>query len=173
MTSLDKFSREYQVRACCHQTRRGWPICSRSIRGIKKTDPFAGLWQQMRSRVHAVDGPYDEFCPSLQKDLSNRVCKRCHSCFTSATAVSRHRKGCLSLKVVCPCLGYQSPKIRCLSTRRRMSMMIRLCPVMPGITVEDILNSPFIEIDVEEEGDEDEQPLNTPRIFGCFVHSLF
>ena len=28
--------------------------------------------------------------------------------------------------------------------------------VMPGITVEHILNSPFIEIDVEEEGDEDE-----------------
>ena len=83
MTSLDKFSREFQVKACCHQTRRGWPICSRSIRGIKKTDPFAGLWQRMKSRVHAVDGPYDEFCPSLQKDLSNRVCKHCHSCFTS------------------------------------------------------------------------------------------
>ena len=97
MTSLDKFSREYQVRACCHQTRRGWPICSRSIRGIKKTDPFAGLWQQMRSRVHAVDGPYDEFCPSLQKDLSNRVCKHCHSYFTSAASVSRHRNGCLFL----------------------------------------------------------------------------
>ena len=59
-----------------------------------------------------------------------------HSYFTSATAVS--------------CLGYQSPNIRCLSTRRWMSTM------MPGITVEHILNSPFIEIDVEEEGDEDE-----------------
>ena len=28
--------------------------------------------------------------------------------------------------------------------------------IVPGITVEHILNSPFIEIDVEEEGDEDE-----------------
>ena len=139
MTSLDKFSREFQVKACCHQTRRGWPICSRSIRGIKKTDPFAGLWQRMKSRVHAVDGPYDEFCPSLQKDLSNRVCKHCHSYFTSAASVSRHRKGCLSL------FGIPVPKSTVLSTRRTMIPILKLgkrMSTMPVITIADFLNKP-------------------------------
>ena len=65
---------------------------------VKKIDPFAVLRQRMvMCRVRAVDGPYDEFCPSLQKDLSNRVCKHCHSYFTSAASVSRHRNGCLFL----------------------------------------------------------------------------
>ena len=67
---------------------------------VKATDQFAGLWQRMAmTRVRAVDGPYNEFCPSVQKEISNsnRICKHCHTYFTSAAAVTRHRRGCTSL----------------------------------------------------------------------------
>ena len=109
----------------------------------------------MKSRVHAVDGPYDEFCPSLQKDLSNRVCKHFHSYFTSAASVSRHRKGCLSF------FGIPVPKSTVFIDEEDDDSDAEIGEkdeddIMPVIIIGDILNSPFIEIDVEEEGDEDE-----------------
>ena len=127
---------------------------------VKATDQFAGLWQRMAmQKVRAVDGPYDEYCPSVEKEITNRVCKHCSGYFTSAAAVTRHRKGCPSL------FGIPVPKPMFINedddgrldddadavTGARNDTND---DVMPVITIEDILNSPFIEIDAQYDDDE-------------------
>ena len=107
-----------------------------------------------------MDVAYDNFCPSLQKELPKRKCKHFNAYFTSAAAVQRHTRG-----QGCPSLfGMPIP---------RPAVMVLYEPddfevddddedadnsddnsdedVMPVITIEDILNSPFIEIAMGEE----------------------
>ena len=89
-----------------------------------------------------MDDSYDEFCPSLQKDLSNRVCKHCHNYFTSAASVSRHRKGCLSL------FGIPVPKPTVFINEEDDDSDAEIGEkdvdddVMPVITIADFLNKP-------------------------------
>ena len=74
----------------------------------------------------------------------------------SSASVSRHRKGYLSL------FGIQVPKPTVFINEENDDSDAEIGEKdvddddMPVITIEDILNSPFIEIDVEKEGDEDE-----------------
>ena len=73
-----------------------------------------------------------------------------------AAAVIRHRKGCLSL------FWIPVPKSTVFINKEDDVFDAEIGEkdvddaVMPVITIKDILNSPFIETDVEEEGDEDE-----------------
>ena len=128
---------------------------------VKSTDHFAGLWQRLAlSAISPMDVAYDNFCPSLQKELPKRKCKHCNAYFTSAATVQRHTRG-----QCCPSLfGMPIP---------RPAVMVLDEPddvevddddedadnsddnsdgdVIPVITIEDILNSPFIELAMGEE----------------------
>ena len=45
---------------------------------VKSMDYFAGLWQRLAmASMFPVAGAYDNFCPSLQKELTKRMCKHC------------------------------------------------------------------------------------------------
>ena len=98
-------------------------------------------------KVFEMDCPYDEFCPSVQKVVTNRVCKHCRGYFASPAAVTRHRKGCL------PLLGIPVPKPLVLINEEDDDVDARTGEkdvdndVMPVITIEDILNSPFVKTD--------------------------
>ena len=106
--------------------------------------------------IRSVDAPYDEFCPSVHKDIPKRVCQHCQVYFTSAAAVGRHRKGCPSL------CGIPIPKPTVLLDEEEEEDEVAQegerdvdDDMMPVISIEDILNRPFMEIEEGQGGDEE------------------
>ena len=101
-------------------------------------------------------GPYDEFYPSVQKVVTDRVWKHCRGYFASAASVTRHRKGCL------PLFGIPVPKPLVLINEEDDDVDAETVEkdvdddVMPVIIIEDILNSPFVKTDVDDEYEGDE-----------------
>ena len=105
--------------------------------------------------MQPITVPFDNCCPSVQKDLEKRQCKGCRSYFASAAAVDRHvkGKGCKSSLLI----PVANPAI---------SMEVKECDeeengnendAMPVISIDDILNaSPFIELVIGQGDDEDE-----------------
>ena len=61
---------------------------------VKASDHYVGLWQRLAlTAMQLITVPFDNFCPSVQKDLEKRQCKGCRTYFASAAAVDRHQKG--------------------------------------------------------------------------------
>ena len=123
---------------------------------VKSTDHYADLWQRLAlTTMQSITVPFDNFCPSVQKDLEKRQCKGCRSYFASTAAVDRHvkGKGCKSSFL----LPVANPAI---------SMEVEECEeeengnendAMPEICIDEILNaSPFIELVIGQDDDEDE-----------------
>ena len=131
---------------------------------VKSTDHFAGSWQRLAmASMFPVDGACDNFCPSLQKELPKRMCKHCKHFFTSAAAVQQHTRG-----EGCPSLvGVPIPRPDVLVLDEADEDVEDHAAnaenydisddVMPVITIEDILNSPFIELTMgDKSGDEND-----------------
>ena len=117
---------------------------------VKATDHFAGLWKTLAMKnMDPLDGPYDRFCPSLQKVISNRICEHCGVYFTNAAAVHRHRKSCPSL------VGIPIPIPEFIELDEELSNeSMDFRDEIRIININDILSSPFIELEAGEDSDE-------------------
>ena len=108
-------------RSCCSDFKTDWiqvfpdrflpapAVYQYGIQGLQAVEPsecfanpkisqFSPLHQRLRSvklpqeAAKYVKAPYDLYCPSMAKKLTEGICKKCHSYWPSAAAMKRHRK---------------------------------------------------------------------------------
>ena len=72
-----------------------------SVDDARPTDRFLGLWKRNivdqlvpNSKYSAL--PYDSYCPSVEMQVTKRVCKKCDIYYPSIATLNRHCKVCSS-----------------------------------------------------------------------------
>lgn len=172
---------------CCSKMRTSWdkmfinrflpaPVPARiektgtvipDIDSVMKGDRFVdNIWRRLvisplvpTTKYDVI--PYDLYCPSINKNIANQVCKGCGIYYPSKAAVDRHRRGLgclqktrvLQSKLIAVARPDVEPEVNIEETPSiNEEASCNVDDRMPVISLKYILeNNPFEEIDVEEE----------------------